>query len=132
MNHSEKVDFLVSDLKNRGLNKSWAAPFLDRFLWRIGLKTHPPLFQSFGKRFLIVFSFQLFLCAVVLGLVVLFGMFEVVLEYTSSPEILISGGLVATIPALVVANIFAKKSRKLELDPWEQYPGPTALSGEGR
>ena len=120
MNHEDKVEFLVNDLASRGLKKSWAAPVLDRLLWKLGFHSHPPLFQGFFKRFFVLLLFGLTVCGVIVGLLWLVNN-----SMINEISLLVWGlvvGFSVTLPAFAIALMFSSKAKELNLCPWPQYP----------
>ena len=116
----EKVYKVEEQLWRQGVQRSAVSPPLYRFLWSMGLKLKPPLFQSFLSRFLhstILFAVGVGTIALVfLCLGLWFGVVP------SSPShlavwSLILGGALAV--GLLDAWVIRKRAHKLGLPRWE-------------
>jgi len=57
MTHEEKIQKMYDEFPQRGISKSLYAPPLYKLLWRLGIKTTPPIFSSFVKVFITQASF---------------------------------------------------------------------------
>jgi uncharacterized protein DUF6404 len=47
MTHAEKIEYLLKDFDQRGINTYTVAPPLFRLLWRLGSEVTPPHFAGF-------------------------------------------------------------------------------------
>jgi len=51
MNHRDKIDFLIKDLKERGIeDRGLSGSLLHRILWTLGWKLPPPVFLGYWVR----------------------------------------------------------------------------------
>ena len=115
MNHQEKVDRFVEDLTSRGAWKSNIAPPLWQLLWRLGVKTPPPLFLSFPKTLLIM--------GPVVGL--LWGVIMWHLQYRDAGRTVLYAAILSAVFALVFSVVYAGimgwMRKKYGLTTWEEY-----------
>lgn len=116
MTHSEKIDHLIQDLRERGVSRYTAAPPFFRMMWRLGWNVRPPLFQPFLQ--------------MLLGSVLLFGTTWgtfMWIVFWRHQGLGLSGAVytaasTSTIVGLLMAAFYRWKARKLDLPDWEAYP----------
>lgn len=110
MTASEKIQLAVEDLRARNAGSWTSAPPFYRLLWRLGVPTPPPLFQSFSS---------------LLGLhAVLLGVPLSLLLIIASPwmEMAILWGTVGGATYGLLIAIYFRVSRFfLELPAWDQF-----------
>jgi len=109
MTQQEKVDYLIADLKKRGIS-AWIlgpAPPLWRLAWRMGINLPPPQFMGFIPLVLIH--------GIPCGLAVCLALWrDYGVGFSASAGILFG---------LFMAGAYRSWGRKLKLPSWEEYPG---------
>jgi len=115
MTHREKVDLLIEELEEEGVNAFTVAPPLFRLLWLFGLKVPPPLFLGF---FTLTVLFGIFFG-------VLWGEVMWLLQWKAGLvgveiAVLISA-LAGLLFGLTMAGYYRWKAASLDLPSWKRY-----------
>jgi hypothetical protein len=116
MTHQEKVDQLIADLGQKGMNPYAVAPPLFRLLWALGLRVRPPLFMGFLSLTLLAGVFFGASCGLLMWLMPLRPR-KLPVEVGAATS-LIAGLLFG----LSMATYYRWKFKRLRLPPWENYP----------
>jgi hypothetical protein len=118
MTHREKVDYLISDLTQRGIKRRTIAPPHWRMVWKLGWLIPPPHFMGF-------FALTL-LCGSLPCLLLELFMWFMGRSYGLNGRLilLLSGGASGVLCGLIGAASFRLQAAKLGLPPWERYPEP--------
>ena len=108
-----EIERAVAALVKLGVRRSLAAPPVYRFLWRLGWRIRPPLFQSFGTLFLLFST----------GFATFMGtyMWCVRTPDRSLTASAIAVGLTGVLFGLYCADNFRCKARSLRLPDWQRY-----------
>ena len=116
MTHEQKVERLIAEMKQKGLNPYTVAPPLFRLFWKLGWNVKPPLFMSFVSITLMM--------GVLFG--ALWGVGMWLLQWRDRPS---PWGQTIGIPAaaglmfgLSMATYYRWKAKKLGLSDWSNYP----------
>ncbi len=115
MTHDEKVAYLLKDLGKKGIGQYTIAPPIYRLLWRLGVEVKPPHFASFWS--------LVGTTGVAFG--IFWGIFMWFLVWQQSTPVSLAVGaaaLAGLVFGLVMAVYFRRRSRKLALPRWEDYP----------
>jgi len=122
MEFEKKIEIYIQDMTERGWKKWSSSPPLYRLFWKLGWKVPPPIFNSFGKNFVLhglwfgVFMWFWFL---------LINLFET--KYLNLYIIILLTTVSAVVAGLIsgalMAWFFRRKNRKLGMGDWENYTG---------
>ncbi len=110
-----EIERAVAALVELGVRRSLAAPPVYRFLWRLGWRIRPPLFQSFGTLFLLFST----------GFATFMGTFMWSFVWTPDDMSLTASaigiGLSGVLFGLYCADNCRCKARSLRLPDWQRY-----------
>lgn len=116
MTHREKVDHLIAELGEQGMNPYTVAPPMFRLLWALGLRVRPPLFMGFFTIALFGgFFFGFF-----------WGLFMWLIQWSwwkAPVELAVFASAAAGLLfGVTMAAYYRWKARRLRLPKWEDYP----------
>ena len=120
MTFQEKIDAMTEDLKEKGIKKRTSAPLPFRWLWKINIRTRPPLFLNTLIDYLIYIIINLITCVIVYNfLMFLFSLIGMV-DFPNENSLL-SSIILGTLLTLIniISNTY--KAKKLDLPDWEEY-----------
>ncbi len=123
MNHRQKVDRLVEELGQQGIDSYTAAPPLFRLLWMLGLDIPPPFFLGFHKLALVMGTFFAVLEGPLWGILMWLSLWQG--EIPAPIAVALTGFeavLAGVAFGLVMAWYLRRKSAQLGLPSWEDYP----------
>ena len=112
-----KLQAMRNQLDSWQIAPGIAAPPFWRLLWKLGVPLPPPLFLGFVPLLVLCGSFF----AVFWGLVMYLVSWRA--QGTPLPTMLLSVLLAGGLFGLVMAMVFRRHARRLQLPAWRDYPG---------
>jgi uncharacterized protein DUF6404 len=109
MTHREKVDYLLSDPRTKGVNQYTIAPPVFRLLWAVGVEIPPPFFMH---------SLPL---ALFMGLPWAAGMMTVFMWLYGPRNVLLPCVIGGVLFGLSMAAYYRLKAKRMKLSAWKSY-----------
>jgi hypothetical protein len=129
--HRQKVDYLIEDMRRRGMGASAVAPPVFKLLWAMGFEVPPPLFMGFVPLALFTGGLFGFFWGLIMGLLLLGWLFlslggdvgDFVLKGVFGVTVVAGASIIAGILfGLMMAGYMRWKAGKLGLLSWDDYP----------
>ena len=116
MKLKEKIEYLESDMSERGEDVSDFITPLHRILWKFDIDLAPPVFCGKGVNFLITSGIVFFMLIII----------QIIFNSDDPMKgllIALSGGCIGGIYDIILNT---KRSNRLKLGRWDEYPTPSS------